>query len=83
MFRTTTYVLQRVWQDLFARCTGVIVSSGNETVWESVCRGVPVLTMPTTGHGEQLLNARIHARNFPSNVRKTEVSGCIEPGGKL
>uniref|UniRef100_A0A7S3BQ22 Uncharacterized protein n=1 Tax=Haptolina ericina TaxID=156174 RepID=A0A7S3BQ22_9EUKA len=74
---------RQLFQDLFARCTGVIVSSGNETVWESVCRGVPVLTMPTTGHGEQLLNARIHARNFPSNVRKTEVSGCIEPGGKL
>ena len=36
------------------RCTGVIVSSGNETVWESVCRGVPVLTMPTTAHGEQV-----------------------------
>jgi len=41
----------------------VIASSGNETVWEAVCRGVPVLTVPTEGHGEQLLNAVVHARN--------------------
>jgi UDP:flavonoid glycosyltransferase YjiC (YdhE family) len=47
----------------------VIVSSGNETVWEAVCRGVPVLTIPTDNHGEQLLNAAVHARNFPNLVR--------------
>jgi hypothetical protein len=71
------------FQELFARCTGVIVSSGNETVWESVCRGVPVLTMPTTGHGEQLLNARVHARNFPNLVRAAPPKGFFNPGGKL
>ena len=49
--------------------TGVIVSAGNETIWEAVCRGVPVLTIPTDGHGEQLLNAAVHARNFPTLVR--------------
>ena len=48
----------------------VIVSAGNETVWEAVCRGVPVLTIPTEGHGEQMLNASVHARNFPSLVRQ-------------
>jgi len=74
---------RQLFQELFARCTGVIVSSGNETVWESVCRGVPVLTMPTTGHGEQLLNARVHARNFPQLVRAAPPHGCVEPGGLL
>jgi len=74
---------RQLFQTLFSKCTGVIVSSGNETVWESVCRGVPVLTMPTTGHGEQLLNARVHSRNFPQLVRAVEAKGLIEPGGKL
>lgn len=60
---------RKLFQDLFSKCTGVIVSAGNETVWEAVCRGVPVLTIPTDGHGEQLLNAAVHARNFPSLVR--------------
>ena len=32
-------------------------------------RGVPVLTMPTAEHGEQMLNAATHARNFPVLVR--------------
>lgn len=72
-----------LFQQLFARCTGIICSSGNETVWESVCRGVPVLTMPTTGHGEQLLNARVHARNFPHLVRAAESVGFLTPGGRL
>jgi len=58
-----------LFQDLFARCSGVIVSTGNETIWEAVSRGVPVLTMPTADHGEQMLNAAIHARNFPVLVR--------------
>lgn len=61
---------RKLFQDLFARCTGVIVSAGNETVWEAVCRGVPVLTIPTEGHGEQLLNASVHGRNFPNLVRQ-------------
>ena len=56
---------RKLFQDLFAKCTGVIVSAGNETIWEAVCRGVPVLTIPTANHGEQLLNAAVHARNFP------------------
>ena len=60
---------RKLFQQLFARCTAVIVSAGNETVWEAVCRGVPVLTVPTEGHGEQLLNAAVHARNFPHLVR--------------
>ena len=30
---------------------------------------MPVLTVPTEGHGEQLLNAAVHARNFPHLVR--------------
>ena len=61
---------RKLFQELFGRCTAVIVSSGNETVWEAVCRGVPVLTIPTEGHGEQLLNAAVHARNFPNLVRQ-------------
>ena len=61
---------RKLFQELFARCTGVIVSAGNETVWEAICRGVPVLTIPTDGHGEQLLNAAVHARNFPNLVRQ-------------
>ena len=61
---------RKLFQELFARCTGVIVSAGNETVWEAVCRGVPVLTIPTDGHGEQMLNASVHARNFPNLVRQ-------------
>jgi hypothetical protein len=61
---------RKLFQEIFARCTGVIVSAGNETVWEAVCRGVPVLTIPTEGHGEQLLNAKVHARNFPNLVRQ-------------
>ena len=31
---------------------------------------MPVLTIPTEGHGEQLLNATVHARNFPRLVRQ-------------
>ena len=62
-----------LFQELFAKCTGVIVSAGNETIWEAVCRGVPVLTIPTEGHGEQLLNAAVHARNFPTLVRARPV----------
>ena len=31
---------------------------------------MPVLTIPTDGHGEQLLNAAVHARNFPNLVRQ-------------
>ena len=60
---------RKLFQELFAKCTAVIVSAGNETVWEAVSRGVPVLTVPTEGHGEQLLNAAVHARNFPHLVR--------------
>jgi hypothetical protein len=60
---------RKLFQELFAQCTGIIVSAGNETVWEAVCRGVPVLTIPTEGHGEQLLNAATHQRNFPNLVR--------------
>ena len=36
-------------QELFSKCTGVICSSGNETIWEAVSRGVPVLTIPSPG----------------------------------
>lgn len=61
---------RKLFKELFAQCTGVIVSSGNETVWEAVCRGVPTITIPTANHGEQLLNASAHARNFPLLVRK-------------
>ena len=60
---------RKLFQELFSKCTAVIVSAGNETVWEAVVRGVPVLTIPTEGHGEQLLNAAVHARNFPRLVR--------------
>lgn len=77
---------RQLFQELFSRCTGVIVSSGNETVWESVCRGVPVLTMPTTAHGEQLLNARVHARNFPTLVRAVKPKGvcrALMPGAVM
>ncbi|KAL1530844.1 hypothetical protein AB1Y20_001739 [Prymnesium parvum] len=74
---------RQLFQTLFSRCTGVIVSSGNETVWESVCRGVPVLTMPTTGHGEQLLNARVHGRNFPTLVRAVKPKGMLMPGAVM
>ena len=31
---------------------------------------MPVLTIPTEGHGEQLLNASVHGRNFPNLVRQ-------------
>jgi len=48
---------------------GIICSTGNETIWEAVCRGVPVLTVPTSGHPEQMMNARIHGRAFPASVR--------------
>jgi len=58
-----------LFQELFGKCTGVIVSTGNETIWEAVCRGVPVLTIPTAEHGEQLLNSAVHAINFPNLVR--------------
>jgi hypothetical protein len=58
-----------LFQELFNKCTGVIASSGNETVWEAVCRGVPVLTIPTAEHGEQMLNATQHSANFPHLVR--------------
>ena len=60
---------RKLFQDLFATCEGVICSTGNETVWEAVCRGVPVLTIPTAGHGEQILNATVHARALPALVR--------------
>jgi hypothetical protein len=58
-----------LFQELFARCTGVMCSAGNETIWEAVCRGVPVLAIPTAGHGEQLCNGAVHARNLPQLVR--------------
>jgi hypothetical protein len=58
-----------LFQELFSRCTCVLTSTGNETIWEAVCRGVPVLTIPTAGHGEQLLNAGVHARSLPLHVR--------------
>ena len=60
---------RKLFQQLFARCTGVICSSGNETIWEAVCRGVPVLTIPSKGNGEQMLNAVAHATNHPLLVR--------------
>ena len=60
---------RKLFQQLFARCTGVICSSGNETIWEAVCRGVPVLTIPSKGNGEQMLNAVVHATNHPLLVR--------------
>jgi hypothetical protein len=31
----------------------------------------------------QLLNARVHARNFPNLVRATPLVGCANPGGRL
>ena len=34
---------------------------------------MPVLTIPTEAHGEQLLNAAVHARNFPTLVRARPV----------
>ena len=65
-----SYPKQRAkFQELFARCTGVMCSAGNETIWEAVCRGVPVLAIPTAGHGEQLCNGAVHARNLPQLVR--------------
>ena len=60
---------RKLFQELFARCTAVLCSTGNETIWEAVCRGVPVLTIPTAGHGEQILNASVHARALPESVR--------------
>ena len=51
------------------RCTAVCCSTGNETIWEAVCRGVPVLTIPTFQHGEQIMNAVAHARALPHLVR--------------
>ena len=59
----------KLFKSLLARCTGIIVSTGNETIWEAVCRGVPVLTMPTPGQAEQMMNARIHSNNFPHLVK--------------
>lgn len=65
-----SYPKQRaLFQELFSKCTGAIVSTGNETIWEAVCRGVPVLTIPTAEHGEQLLNSTVHSANFPNLVR--------------
>lgn len=58
-----------LFKHYFDRCTGIICSTGNETIWEAVCRGVPVLTVPTSGHPEQMMNARIHGRAFPASVR--------------
>ena len=55
--------------ELFGRCTAVLCSTGNETIWEAVCRGVPVLTLPTSAHGEQILNAVVHSRALPHLVR--------------
>ena len=60
---------RRLFQELFARCTAVCCSTGNETIWEAVCRGVPVLTIPTFQHGEQIMNAVAHARALPHLVR--------------
>lgn len=60
---------RKLFVELFHRCTAVLCSTGNETVWEAVCRGVPVLTIPTAGHGEQILNATVHAAALPHNVR--------------
>lgn len=63
------------FRKLFEVCDSVICSSGNETVWESICRGVPILTIPTLGHAEQILNAHKHAEHFPKLVRaEKEVS---------
>lgn len=57
---------------------------GGETIWpvcptslpcpasQAVCRGVPTITIPTANHSEQLLNASVHARNFPLLVRKRQ-----------
>ena len=56
-------------EELFKKGTGVSAAWGNETVWEAVCRGVPVLAIPTAGHGEQLCNGAVHARNLPQLVR--------------
>jgi hypothetical protein len=53
----------------FEQCTGIICSTGNETIWEGVSRGVPVLTVPTGGHPEQMMNSRIHSAAFPNLVR--------------
>ena len=60
---------RKLFVELFHRCTGVICSTGNETIWEAASRGVPVLTLPTAGHGEQILNATVHARALPQLVR--------------
>lgn len=59
------------FRELFERCDAVVCSAGNETVWEAVCRGVPTLAVPTTGHAEQVLNAACHARRFPALVRSS------------
>jgi UDP:flavonoid glycosyltransferase YjiC (YdhE family) len=60
---------RKLFQELFARCTAVCCSTGNETIWEAACRGVPVLTIPTFQHGEQIMNAVAHARALPLHVR--------------
>ena len=44
----------KLFQELFAKCSGVLCSTGNETVWEAACRGVPVLTIPTGIHAAGL-----------------------------
>merc|ERR1712217_382948 len=73
-----SHVKQRkLFKELLAQCTGVIVSTGNETIWEAGCRGVPVLTIPTAGHGEQMINSIVHMRNHPCLVRARNQL-CIE-----
>lgn len=61
-----------LFKQYFEQCTGIICSTGNETIWEGVSRGVPVLTVPTAGHPEQMMNARIHAASFPQSLRAVQ-----------
>jgi len=66
----TSHKKQRaLFKHYFEQCTGIICSTGNETIWEGVSRGLPILTVPTAGHAEQMMNARIHARSFPNSVK--------------
>lgn len=39
---------------------------------------MPVLTIPTALHGEQLMNARMHARQLPNLVRIGSGPGNVE-----
>ena len=52
----------------------VLVTGAAGFVGAAICadlsaRGVPVLAIPTAGHGEQLCNGAVHARNLPQLVR--------------